>query len=99
MKNMVEWAKFVKLNDENAGYWLVSPSDILKLYYEFMVNSNITPSVNTLDVSYRPESGKEPPFVWFLKDAINVHKLNPEIVNCITVEDFYDCYKCEEALL
>lgn len=90
IKDIVEWAKLVLSCDENAKYWIEKPSDILDKLYEYFVEMNIQVSNNTLDIEKQIECSG--PWVWFIQNAIEKHSLNRNLVDCVTNDDFVDCY-------
>lgn len=94
IKEIVEWAKLVLTTDENAKYWISNPADILNKLYDYFKQMNIQVSNNTLDIRKQIECSG--PWVWFVQQAIENHGLNRNLSDCITTDDFFDCYKGDD---
>ena len=57
----------------------------------YFIQNNINVNCSTLDIEKAVSSNS--PWVWFVKEASNEHCLNSNLCDCITANDFNDCYR------
>ena len=89
---MVEWAKnaFDFEDKINIRDWISSPSEILNSFADYCDENGISVSCNTIDIDKSVSTNS--PWVWFVKNASLKHGLNLNLCDCVTVDDFNDCY-------
>lgn len=92
IQKIVYWAELAFQFEQSIGYWLDSPSDILHKFAEFCKDKNIDVNCQTLDIDKAVNCNG--PWVWFVNEAVKKHGLNSNLADCVTEDDFVDCYSC-----
>lgn len=90
IKEMTEWGKLALENEPNIHYWITSGSELPELFADYCEEKKLSISINTLDIKKAVESNS--PWTWFVKDMSIKHGLNSHLSECVTAEDFLDCY-------
>ena len=90
IKEIYEWGNLLLDFDENARYWISKDGNIIQKFCNYLKENNLSVSSNTLDIEKAIDCNG--PWCWFLSEAINNHSLNNNITNCVSEDDFYDCY-------
>lgn len=96
VKKMTEWSNLAFEFDSNIRYWLSSPSEILHEFADYCESNNITVNCSTIDVEKSVSTNS--PWVWFVKQASLEHCLNNKLCDCVTVDDFIDCYSLDNCV-
>lgn len=91
VKEMVDWGKLAFNNEPNIQYWFSSPSELPGLFADYCEENDISISTHTLDIQKAVDSNS--PWTWFVKDMSIKHGLNSHLSECVTEDDFKDCYK------
>ena len=91
VKEMVDWGKLAFKNEPNIQYWVTTPSEIPGRFADYCEEKEITISTHTLDIKKAVEDNS--PWTWFIKDMSLKHGLNSHLAECVTEEDFLNCYK------
>ena len=91
IQKMVEWAKLASECDNSFHFWCASYADIPKKFAEYCKENKISVNCSTVDIERAVETNS--PWCWFVSEAIKEYDLNSGLVNCITSDDFYDCYR------
>jgi hypothetical protein len=78
LKEMYGWCRNVFGNDNNIGYWVSSPSEIISKFVDYCDINNVQMNEFTFDVQNALRNNA--PFAWFISDAVNKHKLNKKIL-------------------
>lgn len=94
VKEMVEWGRLAFRTEPNIQYWVTSPSEIPGKFADYCEEKEISISVHTLDIKKAVEDNS--PWTWFIKDMSIKHGLNPHLAECVTGDDFLDCYKSKK---
>lgn len=90
VKEIVEWGRLAFRTEPNIQYWVSSPSEIPGRFADYCEEKKISVSVHTLDIKKAVEDNS--PWTWFIKDMSIKHGLNPHLAECVTSDDFLDCY-------
>lgn len=90
VQKIVAWAKIASEKDVNFHFWCGRHTDILCKFAEYCRKNNINVSTATVNIEKSVKSNG--PWCWFLSQAIKEHNLNRSLVNCVTQDDFVDCY-------
>lgn len=93
VKEMVEWGDMAFENEPNIQYWFSSSSELPGLFAKYCIEKKISVSVNTLDIKKAVENNS--PWSWFVKDSSLKHGLNIHLSECVSKNDFLDCYRKE----
>lgn len=91
VKDMIEWGKLAFRMEPNIQYWFSSPSELPSLFADYCEEKQISISINTLDIKKAVQDNS--PWTWFVKDASIKHGLNIHLSECVTSDDFIDCYE------
>ena len=91
VKEMVEWGKLAFRMEPNIQYWITTPYEIPGRFADYCEEKGISVSVHTLDIKKAVEDNS--PWTWFIKDMSLKHGLNSHLSECVTNNDFLDCYK------
>ena len=96
VKEMVEWGKLAFESEPNIQYWVSTPSEIPGQFARYCEEKNISVSVHTLDIKKAVEDNS--PWTWFIKDMSIKHGLNQHLAECVTSDDFLDCYESKKKI-
>lgn len=91
IKKMVEWAKLLLTAEQNAGYWIESPSEIIKKFVDWVKNNSIQINTNSFNINWCVKNNG--PWVWFIQSVSKEYKFNSQLVSLVDEDDFLDCYK------
>lgn len=91
VKEMVEWGRLAFRSEPNIQYWVSAPSEIPGQFVRYCEEKQISVSVHTLDIKKAVEDNS--PWTWFIKDMSTKHGLNSHLAECVTSDDFLDCYR------
>ena len=96
VKEMVKWGKLAFSAEPNIQYWVSTPSEIPGQFARYCEEKNISVSVHTLDIKKAVKDNS--PWTWFIKDVSIKHGLNQHLAECVTSDDFLDCYESKKKI-
>ena len=94
IKEMIDWGKLAFKFETNIHYWIVSPNEIPGKFADYCEEKGISISTHTLDIKKAVEDNS--PWTWFIKDMSLKHGLNNHLSECVTEENFLNCYKSKK---
>lgn len=84
---MLEWGNRLLNYDDNAKYWFEDSSKLPELYYNYLLDNNISVNYNTFNVEYCIRNNA--PFRWFLSENCRKYSIDIHIINCYNDDDFH----------
>ena len=89
--DMVEWGDALVRCDSNARYWVSNGGELVYKFYEYLHDNDLTVSLSTVCIAQAVNCSG--PWTWFVTDAVNKHRLHPQLANCISDKEVRRLYE------